>query len=363
MIGGKYLIERVLGSGAVGTVYLAVDQTLGRPVAIKVVDPKVASDPQVEARFRNEARLARHLNHPNTIKIFDYGRLDNGLPYMVMEFLRGKTLKEIIQAEGRIHPDRAIHIGRQILVSLVEAHGSGIIHRDLKPGNVIVGEFGGAKDHVKVVDFGIAKAIDESAEGYDLKTRAGMVVGSPAYMAPERLRGGTLTPSSDLFSWGIVMAEMITGTSIYGNMNFMEILVTHADSGPVPLPDWLRTLPVGTVIDRVTQKDPAMRIQTAVEVISELDRLKPRDDGLTLRPGAVHVQVKASEESTRPMAPAPLQAGGDDGYTVKMSSLHDEPIFFHKEETGWPLGYKILVIVLGLGLLGAIGVLIGVLAG
>jgi eukaryotic-like serine/threonine-protein kinase len=273
VLGGKYRIERKLGEGGMGSVYHAVDVTLGRNLAVKVLDPKMASDTQLQQRFEREARMARHLQHPNTIQIFDYGRAPSGLPYIVMEFLRGQTLEDIIRAGGAMPAARVVHLTKQILQSLAEAHANGVIHRDLKPSNVMVGEFGGQQDFAKVLDFGIAKLLDTERESGTLKTRSGLVIGSPAYMAPERLKSQDLTAASDLFSLGIMMAEMLAGKALYEGRTPVEVLANRLGRLPEPIPDFVRHSPLAAVLDNALQFEASQRFQSATEMMEALDTM------------------------------------------------------------------------------------------
>ena len=309
MIRNKYRIDGQLGAGGMGTVYLATDLTLGRQVAIKVLDPRAAHDNQNRKRFEHEAKVARHLTHPNTIQIFDFGRIENGLPFIVMEYLRGTPLDSLIEKEGALPLPRALHIGKQILSSLSEAHANSVIHRDLKPANVIVGEFGGKKDFAKVLDFGIAKLIDSTRDSCSLKTRTGLVIGSPAYMAPERIRGEKLTPRSDLFSFGILLVEMLVGHSLYSKMNPIEVLSYLLEPTALPVPDWLRAGPAGDLLVKATQKRPESRFASAAEMIHVIDSILAGGHQSTPRHGHHGNQGRPAHNPAQPRpAPAPAPA-------------------------------------------------------
>ena len=196
----RYVIKRKLGSGGMADVYLAEDQELGRRVALKLLDDRHASDEQFVERFRREAQSAAGLNHPNIVSIFDRGRAE-GTYYIAMEFLDGRTLKELLVRNGPTPIPIAIDYARQILGALAFAHRNGIIHRDIKPHNIVVGGDG----RLKVTDFGIARS------GASQMTEAGSIVGTAQYLSPEQARGAAVDKRSDLFSLGIVLYDMLTG--------------------------------------------------------------------------------------------------------------------------------------------------------
>ena len=305
-----------------GTVFLATDITLYRQVAIKILDPRAAADEASQRRFEREAKVARHLTHPNTIQIFDFGRIDNGLPFIVMEYLRGLPLDKLIERQGAMPLERAMSIGKQVLSSLTEAHKAGVIHRDLKPSNVIVGEFGGHSDFAKVLDFGIAKLLDSARDSLQLQTRSGLVMGSPAYMAPERIRGEPLSARSDLFSCGIMLVEMLNGQSLYAHMNHIEVLTRLMEPAPIPLPDWLRAGPAGHLLARATQKNPQHRHQSAEEMIQEIDQVLATADQQTVGDGS----GSSFGQAVREVAPPPASNPGliECMPTTPMGALPDD---------------------------------------
>ena len=303
VIRSKYRLERRLGQGGMGTVYLATDVTLYRQVAIKVLDPRASADQDSQQRFEREAKMARLLTHPNTIQIFDFGRLENGLPFIVMQYLRGLPLDDLLHREGALTVGRGLSIARQILLSLSEAHGHQVIHRDLKPSNVIVGEVGGQHDVAKVLDFGIAKLLDSARDPSSLKTRTGLVIGSPGYMAPERIRGETLTPQSDLFSFGIMFVEMLSGAPLYGGLNPIDVLSRILDPAPVPIPQPLLQGPAGRLLWRATQKHPSHRYQSAVEIIGDIDSIVASADHQTLGTQAAGISAMAQQMMQDRMRP------------------------------------------------------------
>ena len=197
---GRYRVLGRLGVGGMATVYLAEDSSLGRKVALKVMAERYAEDGEFVERFRREAQAAARLNHPNIIAVYDRGEAD-GRPYIAMEYLQGRTLKQVIQKEGPLPPERAIAIAMQMLAGLRYAHEHGVVHRDVKPHNVLVGDDG----RIKVTDFGIAHAGDPQM------TEVGSIVGTAQYLSPEQARGRAVGPQTDIYSLGVVLYEMLAG--------------------------------------------------------------------------------------------------------------------------------------------------------
>ena len=198
----------LLGAGGMGSVYKGLDSAMSeRVVAVKVLAPHLVSDEKQVQRFEQEARAANQLRHPNTISVLDFGRDPDGHIFMVIEYLTGETLTGILR-HGRLDISRILYIFRQICKSLAEAHSKGIVHRDLKPDNIFVCDIYGESDFVKVIDFGIAKFLEE--EGNQL-TQAGKMFGTPRYLSPEQAQGKRLDARSDLYSLGVMLFESITG--------------------------------------------------------------------------------------------------------------------------------------------------------
>ncbi len=211
---GGYRVTHVVGIGGMGRVYCAEQVALGRTVAVKVVHPHLADDELAAARFLNEARTASRLSHPNSVAIFDFGRTEQGQPYIVMEYLRGRDLARVAHDEGPLPMRRVTDVLRQTLAALEEAHALGIVHRDLKPDNIVLEPLRSGLDFVKVVDFGLAKILEETpapSAGRGALTRPGLVCGTPEYMSPEQGRGDTLDGRADLYSVGIVLFELLAG--------------------------------------------------------------------------------------------------------------------------------------------------------
>jgi serine/threonine-protein kinase len=261
---GRYRIQRKLGAGGMADVYLAEDQELGRRVAIKILDGRHANDAQFIERFRREAKNAAALNHPNIVSIYDRGEAEDTY-YIAMEYLDGRTLKELIVGRGAAPVNVAIEYARQILSALRFAHRHGIVHRDIKPHNVLVDGEG----RVKVTDFGIARA------GASQMTEAGSIVGTAQYLSPEQARGGEVDPRSDLYSLGIVLYELLTGKTPFDGETPVEIAMKHLSQTPKP-PSKLRPdVPpeLDMVVLRALSKNPDDRYQDADEMEADLERV------------------------------------------------------------------------------------------
>jgi serine/threonine-protein kinase len=213
VVGGRYRVTGVLGEGGMGVVFVG-EQQMGstlRKVAIKTLHPHLSQDPAVLARFHRECGTVAQLEHPNTIKVYDFGAMADGTLYIAMEFVKGKPLNQVIEA-GALAPDRVVHIMRQVCGALDEAHKLGIIHRDLKPENIILTDRAGETDFVKVLDFGIAARTESADAQKEQKlTQQGMVLGTPPYMSPEQARGLAVDKRTDIWAFGCVFYEMLTG--------------------------------------------------------------------------------------------------------------------------------------------------------
>ncbi|MDX6411191.1 MAG: eukaryotic-like serine/threonine-protein kinase [Gaiellaceae bacterium] len=260
----RYKIVRKLGSGGMANVYLAEDQELGRRVAIKILDDRHAADEQFVERFRREAKNAAGLSQPNIVSIYDRGEAE-GTYYIAMEYLDGRSLKELIVTRGPAPISIAIDYARQILAALRFAHRNGIVHRDIKPHNVLVD----SDARVKVTDFGIARA------GASQMTEAGSIIGTAQYLSPEQARGTQVDQTSDLYSLGIVLYELLTGTVPFTGDTPVEIAMKHLSATPEPPSAKRVDVPhaLDMVVLRALAKDPADRYQSAEEMDADLERV------------------------------------------------------------------------------------------
>jgi serine/threonine-protein kinase len=260
---GRYQVVRKLGAGGMANVYLAEDQELGRRVAIKILNDRHANDEQFVERFRREAKNAAALSHPNIVSIYDRGEAE-GTYYIAMEFLEGRSLKELVVQRGPAPIPVTVEYARQILSALRFAHRHGIVHRDIKPHNVLVD----AEGRVKVTDFGIARA------GASEMTEAGSIVGTAQYLSPEQARGTDVDQRSDLYSLGIVLYELLTGALPFNGDTPVEIAMKHLSTVPeapsAKRPEIPRDLDL--IVTRALAKDPADRYQSAEEMDADLER-------------------------------------------------------------------------------------------
>jgi eukaryotic-like serine/threonine-protein kinase len=261
VLGGRYQLLRRIGAGGMGVVFLAHDTVLERDVAVKVLHRHLAADAATGARFRREARAVAGLSHPNIVPVFDGGS-DDGSPFMVMELIQGASLRDVLVAEGRLDPDTTTHLLRQILDALDHAHGSGVVHHDLKPENVLVT----GRGLVKVADFGLARALSDAGTSDD-----GPLVGTPQYLAPERVLGRAAGPRSDLYSAGILTFELLTGRVPFDGVDAYAVAHRHVEDR-VPPPS--ATAAVGADLDawvgRLTARDGADRPASAADARGEL---------------------------------------------------------------------------------------------
>ncbi len=280
VVGGRYQVVSLIGEGGYGAVYVAVQSPLGRRVALKVLHPGVLGRDTARERFVREAEVTQSLTHPNVVRLFDFGTTDQGMPYIVWELLDGRSIEHEIARSGPLPVSRVSRITKQILKALAEAHARGIVHRDIKPGNVFLSDFAGEPDFVKVLDFGIARAPKEHKTGG--LTQEGVSLGTPAYMAPEQVLDEALDGRADLYAVGLLMSEMLSGVPVFRGDNAMKIAMQQIDAAPVPLPPVVSGSPLGAVIVRAAQKDPAHRFGSALEMLAWLEQL-PTESGAFLR--------------------------------------------------------------------------------
>ena len=263
VLSGRYRLESKLGSGGMSTVYLATDETLDRPVAIKVLHREMSDEPDQLERFRLEARSAARLSHPNLVSVIDAGD-DKGRPYIVFEYVDGETLKQRIHREGALPIDEAVAYAIEVGRGLVAAHKRKLVHRDVKPQNVLIDSDGSAK----ITDFGIARSLE--SEGM---TATGRVLGTTDYVSPEQAMGEEVDARSDVYSLGVVLYEMLTGDVPYEAETQVGVAMKHVND---PMPDVFELRPdcsaaVAAVVDRATAKDAAYRYSSVEEMVTDLE--------------------------------------------------------------------------------------------
>jgi serine/threonine-protein kinase len=283
---GKYVIESAIGAGAAGAVYKAMHRELRRQVAIKVLHPHYQQDKHFMNSFKGEALAASQLDHPNVMRVLDFGQEPDGLVYIVMEYLQGRTLQSLLDEERRLPTDRAVEIMIQVCAALSVAHDNGIIHRDIKPDNIMLvpsrNDEGGAFELVKVCDFGIAALQNPRAEDAELGLAEGIIAGTPEYMSPEQARGNDIDARADVYAAGICLYELVTGRPPFLGENAADILVKQLEETPRPPSELVKGLdPVlEEIVLRAIAKDAAKRHQSARELRVELKELvDPGDTG------------------------------------------------------------------------------------
>ena len=268
ILDGQFQILQKIGSGGMGAVYKAAQPAMNRMVAVKILHPKLTNRKDLVSRFRREARAMSHLEHPNTVKVFLYGELDDGALYIVMEYLEGRNLNQVVRKEGPLPIERAAPILIQVCGALQEAHLQGIIHRDLKPENVFLSTNGGLRDYPKVLDFGLAKVTErELRPGSVMLTQEGMVFGTPEFMSPEQAQGKTLDARSDIYSLAVILYEVLTGKLPFDAKLPMEYIQAHVTKVPIALDDRVqgKKFPagLGAVIARALEKSADKRYPSA----------------------------------------------------------------------------------------------------
>ncbi|CAN5545502.1 Stk1 family PASTA domain-containing Ser/Thr kinase [soil metagenome] len=378
-IAGKYRIVRLLGEGGMGAVYLG-EQKLGstlRKVAIKTLHPHLSHDQKILARFEREVGTVAGLQHPNTIQVFDFGKMDDGTLYIVMEFVEGRSVADVLEKDGPMEPERVQRILAQVCGSLEEAHQQGIVHRDLKPDNVVLCDKAGQKDWVEVLDFGIAQRSTEEDKQEQKLTQQGMVLGTPPYMSPEQFTGKPIDKRSDIYSLGVMAYEMLTGTLPFSGNTAWEWATAHMTAQPAPID----TLPIGGrippamkhAISRAMEKDPNARWSTVTEFFQAFSGAggaghvsapmaippRARTEVGTPMPGAAYGASPYPTPSHGSPAPYPTPAQGGQAYTPgPMPQVPAGPAHEGRRRGG---GNGVLIAFIALGLLVAIGGVVGYL--
>ncbi len=319
----RYVVEEKLGEGGMGAVYKARSLDVGHTVALKVMHQHFFGDETALRRFDREARLASSLDHPHSIRIFDYGYTPSGVAYMVMEFLAGRSLADVL-ADGAMSLSDSLSVMRQLLHVLEAAHGMGIIHRDLKPANIFLVSQGGRDDFVKVLDFGVARS--RRAHDEDRVTRTGVVAGTPEYMSPEQTRGMEQDARSDIYSAGIIFYEMLTGIRPFEGESAAEVMAAQIHDEPRPPSNLSNRIPpsLDAIILWSLAKDPDHRIGSAREFLDLLDKWSEVTKEQVAR-YCVRCSRALAEDETGPLCAACAKAvGSEDFHEVAAEDIIEE---------------------------------------
>ncbi len=269
VLDGRYRLDSLIGVGGMGDVYRATHIHIDTEFAVKLLKPEFVADQTAIKRFRLEAKAAGRIQHPNAVRVTDFGVTPENIVYLVMELVQGPSLRELIRNEKQLETLRAVNIVRQVCGAVDAAHRSGVIHRDLKPDNIII-ETHGNTERVKVLDFGIAKLREAKSDTF--LTQAGTIIGTPQYMSPEQCQGQSLDPRSDIYSIGIVLYEMLTGTVPFDGESTLQVVYNQLHLIPRSVKELSPQIsePLANVIMRALEKEPAERQSSAIQLSEEL---------------------------------------------------------------------------------------------
>ncbi len=315
----RYELHRRIARGGMADVFLARDSLLDRPVAVKVLFPEFATDPTFVQRFRREAQAAANLSHPNIVSVYDWGE-EGGTYFIVMEYIEGRSLAQIIKDEGRLHPDRAADITADVAAALGFAHRNGVVHRDVKPGNVIISPTG----QVNVADFGIARAVSNQEN----LTQAGTVMGTATYFSPEQARGESVDPRSDVYSLGVVLYEMLTGRPPFTGDSPVSVAYKHVQETPQPPRARNRDIPpaLEAVVLKAMAKNTADRYASAEDLRADLRRFR---EGSQVTAAAMVPPPPPADTATRAVGVA---AGADMGATRAIPAAEETRTIRREED-------------------------------
>jgi eukaryotic-like serine/threonine-protein kinase len=371
---GQYHITKKIGTGGMGAVYHAVQVAMNRPVAIKILHPKLANRKDLASRFRREARAMSQLTHPNTVKVFTYGELEEedskGSLYIVMEYLEGRNLNRAVKREGIFNVDRATAVLIQVCGALQEAHDMGIVHRDLKPENIFLCRQGVFADYPKVLDFGLAKVTERQMRPGSIQlTQEGMVFGTPEFMSPEQAQGKTLDARSDIYSLAVILYEAITGKLPFEAKTPMEYIQKHVIAPPISLAERApeRQFPAGLweILAKAMAKSPDDRYQTAIEFamalrpyagtyaasLDAIFQMSPMPPSAAVVPSSLAGVVR--EDPQPPSPPAKTDRKQEPAAPLEVTRPDHAPA--KRQGVGMLVGVAVVFLLIGAGL--AFGVL------
>src|SRR4051794_17569082 len=338
LLDGRYAIEARVARGGMASVYVATDIRLERRVAVKVMHPALAEDPEFVARFNREARAAARLSHPDAVAVYDQGS-DAGHVFLVMEYVAGATLRDILRQRGRLSPGESLAIMDHVLAALGAAHAAGLVHRDVKPENVLVTPDG----RVKVADFGLARAV----AGTTLTTDDGPMLGTAAYVAPEQMRDGTSDARSDVYSAGVLLFELLTGTPPFTGDSAMAVAYKHM-SDDVPAPS-SRVAAVPAELDALvrsaTARDPAARPADGRALHAALVQVRDRLGLHAAVPVPPPVDVDITQQIPRPGAVAAPSATA----TAALPPKPPAAVTTERRRRRWPFVLAAVVLLAAIG--------------
>jgi len=318
VVGGKYRVDDVIGDGGLGVVLKAWHQQLDQPVAIKVVKPEAVSRPGVVERFLREARLSARIKNEHAVKVYDVDEAESGAPYMVMEYLEGRDLEQIV-TEAPLHVHVAIDYLLQAIEAVAEAHAAGIVHRDLKPANLFLARRPGSTSIVKVLDFGISKVTSADAQQRKRLTRHDERVGTPAFMSPEQLQASPdVDARADIWALGVVLYELVTGKLPFDGIDVPELCAAVLTKAPIPLSAVHPDVPpeLEEVIARCLQKDKTKRYQNVAELAQDLAQIYEGESPSRVR--NISRVIGEAGQKIRPPTPFPG--------TIELASLQPPPV-------------------------------------
>lgn len=303
-LGARYRVVSLLGRGGMGSVYKVLDTEIGKHFAIKVLNSQLVTDSSSIKRFEQEAKAARDLTQANLVAVYDYGVGASGLPFIIMDYLDGDTLSDILKKEGFLDVSRALDIFIQVCEAVVHAHMKGVIHRDIKPSNIIVEKGADSIDLAKLVDFGIAKVMPRQ-EQLNQMTQTGEIFGSPVYMSPEQCLGNKLDARSDIYELGCVMYEALTGIQPFAAENPVKSILKHISEDVIPISNLKHDFAVPKELERIVlhclEREPSGRYQTAQALLTDLQAVR---DGRK-----ISIEPRATKKKAKPSVVKMLVAG------------------------------------------------------
>jgi eukaryotic-like serine/threonine-protein kinase len=334
ILNGSFRILQKIGSGGMGAVYKAMELKNSRMVGVKILHPKLANRKDLVSRFGREARALSQLSHPNTVRVFFYGELEDGALYIIMELLEGKNLNQSVRSEGPFPVERALPILIQACGALDEAHKAGIIHRDLKPENIFLVQTPELRDFPKLLDFGLAKVGERQMRpGSIVLTQEGMVFGTPEFMSPEQAQGKTLAPASDVYSLAVILYEVLTGKLPFDAKSSMDFIQMHVMGKPISINQRTpgRTFPplLEQVMDRALAKKVEDRFASAADFAVALQAVL---QGATVLPPEAFASSPIPPSASAAPVPSPVAA-----YAPSSANAHAMPAGHGGAGPGAPL--------------------------